>query len=173
MIIIGNNLKGLIESRNICEPELFDEFSISVKMDKLIARLLPNSGATIKYGLSDVKKYYQQEELSDSLILTPMECVLACSTHKFCIPYNYIGFLQTKGTLARLFVSAHCSDSHIEPGFNGKITLEITNHSPFNIEIPVNSIVAQLFIMRCSTVTKNPYNGKYSEAQEPTIPLPF
>ncbi len=172
MVIIGENLKGLIQSQKICVPELFDEFSISIRLDKCIFRLSSEeeNPLPIQYNITNVEKYYQKEDLSDKLLLKSGESVLACSHHEFSMPHRYMGFLQTKGTLARLFVSAHCTDSHIEPGFTGKITLEITNHSRFDIEIPVNSVVAQLFIMRCSTTAEHPYEGKYANSQVPTIP---
>ena len=174
MIIIGDNLSGLIKSLNICNLDLFDEFSISLKMDKQVFRIVPTDNQVIKYGVTKVDDLYKQEELVDEdLLLKPNECVLACSADEIRMPHGYMGFVQTKGTLARHFVSAHCSDSHIEPGYKGKITLELTNHSPVHIKIPVNSIIAQLFICRCSTTTNNPYLGKYLKADKPTIPLPF
>jgi len=63
------------------------------------------------------------------------------------MPLGYIGFVQTKGTLARLFVAAHCTDVQIEPGFSGKVTLELMNQSPFDIAIPVGANIAQIYIM--------------------------
>ena len=99
--------------------------------------------------------------------------MLACSSQNITMPLGYIGFVQTKGTLARLFVAAHCADAQIEPGFSGKVTLELMNQSPFDIAIPVGANIAQIYIMRCSTDNSKPYNGKYQRCEIPTLPLPF
>lgn len=174
MIVIGENLKGLINAKNICEEGLFDEFSIKIKLDRSIFRLRPKEGEQIKYGLQSVDDYYSLETLEDGeLILAPGECVLACSSHEIKMPLGYLGFVQTKGTLARLFVAAHCADAQIEPGFSGKVTLELINNSPFEICIPVGANIAQIYVMRCSTDNSKPYDGKYQRSDIPTLPLPF
>jgi dCTP deaminase len=174
MVVVGDNLKGLVQSKKICDKDLFDEFSIKVKLDSTIFRLDSNIDKTIKYGSHPVDEYYKKEKLENGeLVLAPGECVLACSSQNVNMPLGYIGFVQTKGTLARLFVAAHCADSQIEPGFSGRVTLELMNQSPFKIAIPVGSNIAQIYIMRCSTDNSNTYNGKYQNSEIPTLPLPF
>jgi deoxycytidine triphosphate deaminase len=158
----------------MCTLDLFDETSLSLKLDSVIFRTKKNQNNTIRYGLHSVSEYFIEETLeTGELLLKPGECVLACSNQSISMPLGYMGFVQTKGTLARMFVSAHCTDSQVEPGFSGKITLELMNFSPFEIIIPVGSAVAQLFITRCSTDNCNPYTGKYNQSEKPTIPLPF
>lgn len=174
MIVVGDNLKGLIRAKNICDEDLFDEFSIKVKLDSNVFRLKPVEGKIIKYGLHTVNDYYELKELKEGeLVLEPGECVLACSSHKINMPLGYLGFVQTKGTLARLFVAAHCADAQIEPGFSGKVTLELMNQSPFKVSIPVGSNIAQIYVLRCSTDNSKPYSGKYQSSDIPTLPLPF
>lgn len=174
MIVVGDNLKGLIRAKEICNEDLFDEFSIKVKLDSSIFRLKPKEMDVIKYGFHTVENYYKQEELKDGeLVLQPGECVLACSSDNIKMPLGYLGFVQTKGTLARLFVAAHCADAQIEPGFSGRVTLELMNQSPFKIAIAVGADVAQIYVMRCSTDNSKPYNGKYQSSDIPTLPLPF
>ena len=174
MVVVGDNLKGLIRAKGICEEDLFDEFSVKIKLDRTIFRLTPIEGKVIKYGSHEVNEYYNQELLKDGeLLLKSGECVLACSSQHITMPLGYIGFVQTKGTLARLFVAAHCADAQIEPGFSGKVTLEIMNQSPFDIAIPVGANIAQVYVMRCSTDNSKAYNGKYQSKEIPTLPLPF
>ncbi|MCH2454533.1 MAG: hypothetical protein MK192_02405 [Idiomarina sp.] len=176
MVIVGENLKGLILSESICSVDHFDNFSINLKLDSSIYRQSEKAPTekVIRYGLQRVDDYYDLERLEDgSLKIAPGECILACSSELIRMPLGYLGLVQTKGTLARLFISAHCSDSQIEPGFSGKITLEIVNHSSFSVEIPVGANIAQLYILRCSTDNSEPYSGKYQESDLPTLPLPI
>lgn len=174
MVVIGDNLKGLIQTKNICSDNLYDEFSIKVELNRTVFRLKAQKGKPIKYGYQNVDEYYNKEELKKGeLVLVPGECVLACSSEDITMPLGYIGFVQTKGTLARLFVAAHCADQQIEPGFSGRVTLELINLSPFEISIPVGANIAQIYIMRCSTDNSKGYDGKYKGSDIPTLPLPF
>ncbi|RZM73949.1 deoxycytidine deaminase [Pseudoalteromonas rubra] len=173
MVVVGDNLKGLIRAKDICDEELFDEFSIKIKLDRTVFRLTPQEKKTIRYGAQTVEEYYKEETLESELLLRPGECVLACSSQIITMPLGYIGFVQTKGTLARLFVAAHCADAQIEPGFSGKVTLELMNHSLFDISIPVGANIAQVYVMRCSTDNSKAYKGKYQSSEKPTLPLPI
>ncbi len=84
------------------------------------------------------------------------------------MPVEYFGLVQTKGSLARLFISATCNDGQIEPGFKGKITLELANFGNAEIQIPLGETIAQMFLFRCTTAAK-PYAGRYQNADEPTL----
>lgn len=174
MIVVGENLKALILGNSMCPSDQFDETSITLKLDSTVFRPIDNQSSVVRYGTHSVESFYKEEVLKDGeLTLDSGQCVLACSSARIFMPMGYMGLVQTKGTLARLFVMAHCSDSQVEPGFRGKITLELINLSSLKIVIPVGSPVAQLFIARCSTDNCRPYAGKYVDSDLPTLPLPF
>jgi len=178
MIIIEKNLKELVEQFNICPKSLVDNFSLTVKLGTKIFRpkKLKPDGSEIKvtYGHTpDPKELFNEENADQNIILNSQESILCSSSATYIIPNGYFGLLQTKGTLARIFVSLSCNDGQVEPGFKGKITLEITNHSPWTIELPVNSEVGQLYIFKCSTNAEFGYIGRYADmaAHGPTIPI--
>ena len=174
MVVIGSNLLELIESEGICSSSAYDKFSISLTLGKTIFRAKTHQDGVLRYGSQDVSHFYKREELDGgALIVDARESVLASSHEKIKMPLGYIGLLQTKGTLARMFMLAHCSDSQIEPGFSGAVTLELCNLSPWPIEIPIGSPVAQMFLLRCSTGVTEGYSGKYADSDIPTIPVPI
>ncbi|WP_197714110.1 dCTP deaminase domain-containing protein [Ferriphaselus amnicola] len=117
--------------------------------------------------------FSDREEIQQNLTLKPGQQVISCSKHKYKIPLDYFGLVQTKGTLARLFVSATCNDGQVEPGFDGYVTLEIINNSPWEIDIPVGSDVAQLYLVKCASPASKAYHGRYAEKSKegPTIPI--
>lgn len=179
MVIIGDNLSQLVKQHGIVKDlRDVEEFSISLRIDNVI--YLPKNPYSkkkltpvIKYDKQSVDKFYTQQKVDTGAItLEPYSPILACSSQKVSIPLGYIGFIQTKGTLARHFVTVHLSDAQIEPGFKGKITFEMVNFSNFRIEIPVNAKVSQLFLHKCSMTAKNGYNGHYNDSLLPTIPAP-
>lgn len=174
MIVVSENLAGIVKSFEICSANLVEEFSIQVKMDRQIRRLRsPVDGLPpINYesAISHATYFQESEQVTESLILGPRECVLACSQDAYKMPNGYFGLIQTKGSLARMFVSATANDGQVEPGYSGRITLELINHSPFSVALRPGAAVAQLYIMRCSSEVLKPYSGRYQGAIGPTLP---
>lgn len=173
MVIVAKNLLELTRGLSICDPILCEEFSIRVRLDRKIRRMRarPETEEPISYGSPYEQQHYfnDLEHLGSQLLLKPGENALACSLDVYKIPNSHFGMIQTKGSLARLFVSVTCNDGQVEPGYNGKITLEISNHATFPVCIPAEANIAQMFLWRCGTNVENPYNGKYQFAQEPTL----
>lgn len=101
-------------------------------------------------------------------VLPPRGCVLSCSVERISMPLDVMGFVQTKGSIARGFVTAHLCDGQIDPGFSGKITLEIVNFSEFYYNLRPGMPIAQLFLYYLSSKVPVGYNGRYQNAGTPT-----
>ncbi len=178
MIIVGDNLKELIGQHGMVEPNSnsYDVNSIALSLDKKIIHIIPDltENPIVTYGSAIPTKWIKEVDINnhDGIIIEPKSCILACSYEKITIPMGYFGLLQTKGSLARLFVSLHCSDGQIEAGFNGKITFEICNLSNFKVRLRPGDKVGSLFIMKASTRDTKPYKGRYNSADRPTIQTP-
>jgi dCTP deaminase len=172
MIVISENLLGLVRLTHLCPEDAVEEFSIGLRLDGRVRRMRHDIGTrTIVYG-SDYAPddfFEEQREVNRDLSLLPGDRVLACSRDVIRMPDTYFGLVQTKGSLARLFVSATCNDGQIEPGFTGKVTLELSNDSTCEIVLPIGSLVAQMFVFRCSTRAQRPYDGRYQNADGPTL----
>ncbi len=171
MIIIGNNLESLVKQLDICDPKLFDQFSLSIELDNVFYAPKKND-QPVNYDSVSGNGYFKKMKMENGKIsIYPGQSVLACSADVYSMPLGYLGFLQTKGSLARWLVTAHLCDGQIEPGFSGKITLEMVNFSPNTVEFQYRTKVAQLYIHKCSdTMSGEGYKGRYSKANEPTLP---
>jgi len=150
-----------------------EEFSIKINLDRSIIRMRdhPLTLDPVQYGLNYEPEYYfkSKETLSGPMILLPQQNVLACSQDTYSMPSGYFGLVQTKGSLARLFVTATANDGQVEPGYRGRITLEMTNLAKFPVSIAPGDTVAQMFVFRCSSDAANPYRGRYQNADGPTL----
>lgn len=166
MVITEINLYSLMRQYGLAPLECYDTFSISLHLDRTIKRYEIEE-AIVTYGTSVNEEYIRSVEMDNEYILRPGQAILGCSEERIRIPEGYIGFIQTKGSLARLFISVHCSDSQIEPGYDGKITFEICNMGSLNVRLPLRCNVAQLFIFQTSG-DKESYGGRYQGATEPT-----
>ena len=114
------------------------------------------------------KESYNYETIDKVLMIQPKETLLASSVEEIKMPIGYAGFLQTKGSLARLMVSLHFSDGQVDPGFCGHITFELFNASENKIAIPINAAIGNLYILKVDG-NVDPYNGKYFGSNLPTI----
>ncbi|WP_271460364.1 dCTP deaminase [Pantoea leporis] len=179
MLIIDDNLKSLVTEESICaNKNLVETFCLQVRLSNNIYKLrdlAEGQDKIIRYGYSndDIDDLYCLDDDSSkksSITLKPGEQILACSHDRYKLPNDVFGLIQTKGSLARLFVQITCNDGQIEPGFEGHITLEIVNLSKYCIEIPFFSKVGQLYLFGCSMKTSSPYSGRYANSDFPTIP---
>lgn len=171
MIIVGENLRSLIVQEKICEEQCFDNSCISLSLGPEVIWLTPNDNYKIlNYGENIPKSCIMRENINNKgLVIPPHKAVIASSFESINIPIGYFGLLQTKGSLARMLVSLHCSDGQIDPGYSGKITFEIVNASDFSIRINKKQPVGNLYIFKASTDVTQPYRGRYFNATGPTI----
>ena len=176
MLVVGENLRGLIRQHKIVDSHdgCFDDTSISLRLDHHVITIRPPEGTVLTYGSPIPPEYIQEDviTLDQGLVLGPHGAILGCSFERVRIPVGYFGLLQTKGSLARLFVTLHCCDGQIEPGFDGKITFEMCNQSTFGVRLFPRQIVGDLFLFKGSTRQVKPYSGRYQGATKPTVQLP-
>ena len=174
MILVGEVLKEFIEENNVLSSNNFDQTCISLSLGNCIIKMIPNEKCTfLKYGKKIPEECIKREDISSAgLTLAPHSSVLAMSEEEISMPLGYFGFLQTKGSLARLMVSLHFSDGQIDPGFKGHVTFEICNASDFFVHIDYLKAVGNLYIFEVCGDSK-PYNGKYANSTKPTIQVPF
>lgn len=176
MIVVGDNLRQLMKQYNIVDrANCFDETCIQLSLGDTYYELNPTAEKqTLFYGERIPEDYIKKFSIGENgLLIAPKSSVLACSAEKVFIPNGYMGLLQTKGSLARLFVSLHFSDGQIDSGFKGHITFELFNASSFNICIRKLQPVGNLYIFKTSTNNHAAYNGRYANSDVPTIQLPF
>jgi deoxycytidine triphosphate deaminase len=171
MVIVGENLKALIEQHGLIDnPDAFDHASLTLRLNAKVELFKPPESANpLVYGDEVPKEWIEKKTIEGSGIrLDPGMSFLGCSEEFVKIPLGYIGFIQTKGSLARLFVQVQCSDGQIDPGFQGRITFEVCNLGPLTVRLKEKVEVAQLFLIATSTREVRPYSGRYQGKDGPT-----
>jgi dCTP deaminase len=98
----------------------------------------------------------------------PGASLLAVTEERIEMPLDLMGFIQTKGTIARGFVIVHLCDGQIDPGFKGHITLELVNFSHIPYRLKPGTAVAQLFVHKITSPAPHGYNGRYQNPDGPT-----
>ena len=118
----------------------------------------------LSYGLSSCG---YDIRILQRIVLQPGEFSLASSVEKFRMPNNLVGIVHDKSTLARMGIALQ--NTVIEPGWNGWLTLEITNHSKSTVTLEEGQPIAQVLFHYLDEPTTQPYNGKYQD--QPNMPV--
>lgn len=90
-------------------------------------------------------------------VLAPKECVLASTAEFVTCPRDLAARVEGKSSLGRLFLAVHVTAGWIDPGFSGRVTLELVNHSPWPITITAGMKIAQVNFMRLEKPCAKPY----------------
>lgn len=128
----------------------------------------------MSYGLSHcgydirVKKFLDEDGtyINDTVLLIPGEFILASSLEKFLMPRDYVAIVHDKSTWARKGIA--CQNTVIEPGWQGYLTLEITNHSKKPVYINPGDPIAQIIFHKIDEEVEG-YDGKYQNQEDKPV----
>lgn len=100
--------------------------------------------------------------------LAPGQFALAVACEEFDMPDDLIGVVHDKSSWARRGLAVQ--NTVIEPGWNGYLTLEFTNHGGETILLPRGVGICQVIFHVLDQPTNQPYTGKYQG--QPKAPIP-
>jgi dCTP deaminase len=160
----GDLRKELASGRLGLDP--FDEAmiqpsSVDVRLDRFF-RVFNNT----KYTHIDPRQ--QQDDLTtlvetvddESFVLHPGEFVLGSTFEAVDLPDDLAGRLEGKSSLGRLGLLTHSTAGFIDPGFQGHITLELSNVANLPITLWPGMKIGQLCLFRLTSPAENPYGSQ-------------
>lgn len=114
----------------------------------------------------DSEIHYREIE-GDTVTIPPHTFVLATTKEYFKIPANMVAFVEGRSSIGRigLFVQ---NAGWVDPGFEGKITLELYNANALPIKLQAGRRICQMVFYKMNTAAERPYSGKY-KGQERTV----
>jgi dCTP deaminase len=106
-------------------------------------------------------------------VIHPGEFVLANTLETITLPDDLVARLDGRSSLGRLGLLVHATAGYVDPGWSGKLTLELSNASQMPIAVYAGMKVCQISFLRLSTSVERPYGSpglgsKYQGQQEPT-----
>ena len=104
-------------------------------------------------------------EERESRYLAPGQFILAAGMEYLRMPDNVLGRVCDKSTLARRGLAAQ--NTVVEPGWEGFLTLELTNHSRFGIGLRQGQPIVQIIFEFLDEPAERPYpaDGKYQRQE--------
>ena len=177
MVLSDRTIRRLIDDGRIridpYDPELMQPSSLDVRVDRYF-RVFRNS----RYPYIDVKA--EQEELTElvevddeAFILHPGEFVLGSTLERVRLPDDLVARLEGKSSLGRLGLLIHSTAGFIDPGWDGHVTLELSNVANLPITIYYGMKIGQVSFMQLSEPASAPYGSsglgsKYQGQRGPT-----
>ena len=110
----------------------------------------------------------------DPVRVQPNSFVLDQRIERIKMPYDLVGTVEGRSSFGRLGLAIHITAGYIDPGFDGKITLEIKNLNTIPIAIYPESRICQIVFHTMDKESKVPYGSgdlksKYQFQEEPTV----
>jgi dCTP deaminase len=178
VVLSDRTIRRLVDEGRIgvepFDPGLMQPSSLDVRVDRLF-RVFRNS----RYPYIDVKT--EQEELTElvevpleeAFILHPGEFVLGSTLERITLPDDLVARLEGKSSLGRLGLLIHSTAGFIDPGWDGHVTLELSNVANLPITIYPGMKIGQLSFVQLSEPAEHPYGSagigsKYQGQRGPT-----
>jgi dCTP deaminase len=93
----------------------------------------------------------------DAFVIHPGEFVLGRTLEQVKLPDDIVSRIEGKSSIGRIGLIVHATAGFIDPGFEGTLTLEITNLTRIPIKLTVGLPIAQLSFMALDRAAERPY----------------
>ena len=103
-------------------------------------------------------------ELDQPFVLHPGSFVLAITMERVELPDDIVARLEGRSSLGRLGIIVHATASVIDPGWRGRIVLELANHGQMPVALYPGMRVCSVTFEPLSTPVETPY-WKKAEAK--------
>ncbi len=181
MILSDRDIRAQIEAGRIeidpFTPDAVQPSSVDLHLDRRF-RVFRNN----RYPYIDVRQ--EQPELTEMLeisgdepfVLHPGEFVLGSTLERVALPNDLVARLEGKSSLGRLGLLIHSTAGYVDPGWDGNLTLELSNVANLPIALYQGMKIGQISFQRLSSPVEIPYGderigSKYRGQRDPTASL--
>ncbi|MEA2310442.1 MAG: dCTP deaminase [Solirubrobacteraceae bacterium] len=95
----------------------------------------------------------------EAFVIHPGEFVLGRTLERVELPDDVVARIEGKSSIGRLGLIVHATAGFVDPGFNGSLTLEITNLTRIPIKLYAGLPIAQLSFMTLDAPAERPYGS--------------
>jgi dCTP deaminase len=164
VLLSDRDLRAEIDTgRLVIDPyddTLVQPSSIDVRLDRYF-RVFENH----RYPHIDPAE--EQDELTrlvevtvdEPFILHPGEFVLGSTYEVIGLADDLAARLEGKSSLGRLGLLTHSTAGFIDPGFNGHVTLELSNVATLPIKLWPGMKIGQVCVLRLTSAAEHPYGS--------------
>ena len=101
----------------------------------------------------------------EPFIIHPGEFTLATTYEYVKIPDDIVARVEGRSSMGRLGITMHVTAGYIDPGFEGKITLEISNIGKMPVALYPGQRVCQIVFETMTSPSAKPYGHKERDSK--------
>ena len=160
MILSDRTLKQMIAAGSlVVEPILEDSIQPASIDCRLGDNFLVIEQSSMEVLTLDSEINYREIQ-ADSIVIPPHSFLLATTQEFVKLPHNLTAFVEGRSSIGRigLFIQ---NAGWVDPGFEGRITLELYNANTLPIKLKAGRRICQLVFCKMDQAAEFPYQGKY------------
>jgi dCTP deaminase len=178
MVLSDRSIRGLIEAGRLVidpfDPTAIQPSSIDLRLENRF-RVFATTRLAYIDPRTDQPDLTQLIGVADdaSFVLQPGQFCLGNTYEELHLPDDIVGRLEGKSSLGRLGLVIHSTAGFVDPGFRGRLTLELSNAAGMPILLYPGMKIGQLSLLQMTTPAERPYGScelgsKYQGQDEPT-----
>ncbi len=136
--------------------------SVDLRLDAEMLELAPPEDYSFIDVREDAAGLTRRSRIPDPApyILKPGQFVLASTIELVKLPDDVVARLEGKSSLGRLGLLIHSTAGYVDPGWQGQLTLEISNVADVSITLYYGMRISQISFLRLTTPAERPYGSR-------------
>ncbi len=169
--------EALASGRLVIEPiaeEALQPASVDIRLDRQF-RVFRNYRDSYIDVREPVEGLTELETIEDDqpFVLHPGEFVLGSTLERVALPADLVARVEGKSSLGRLGLLVHATAGYVDPGWDGHLTMELSNVANLPIRLYYGMKIGQLSFLELTTAAEHPYGSaqlrsKYQGQTGPT-----
>ena len=142
------------------DDSMIQPSSIDVRLDDrfLVFRSHTRAVIDVKEDLTDLTEMVRAAD-DEPFILHPGEFVLGATAERVALPDDIVGRIEGKSSLGRLGLLIHTTAGFVDAGFEGYLTLELSNVATLPITLYPGMKIGQISFLRMDRSAEVPYGA--------------
>lgn len=179
MILSDRSIRNALDAERIVidplTPGSIQPSSVDLRLDRhfLVFRNHTMAIIDVKQDLSALTEPVEVTG-DDPFVLHPGEFVLGSTLERVALPDDLVARLEGKSSLGRLGLLIHSTAGFVDAGWDGQLTLELSNVATLPITLYPGMKIGQISFMQMSSPADHPYgsDGVGSKYQGQVGPRP-
>ncbi|MFH0837359.1 MAG: dCTP deaminase [Candidatus Aenigmatarchaeota archaeon] len=161
MILSDKDIKEHLKSGKLVIEDLDQDrikaawVDLSLGNEFRIFKISQHPFIDVKKPIDNTEKIIVNE--GDTFMLHPGEFILGHIKEKISIPDDLAAYVDGQSSLGRIGMVVHITAGFVDPGYHGKLTLEMTNVGKLPILIHPGMKICKLVLFKLSSPAEMPY----------------
>jgi dCTP deaminase len=168
MVVSDKDLKELLSSKRLAISPLsaeVTESAIDLHLDSIFLEYPPDVviDSREKSNITLIEQTFPES----GRIINPGDFILVQTLELVELPNDVMGWVENSGSLAKTGIQIHLCDAHIDAGFKGQVSLQITNQGKNPVKIYPHQYIGKMYFFYMSTSVDRPYRGSAYNQSKP------